>query len=126
MSARELRERFTALAMKQVSGEHLLQRWLELLEGNSTEHLPAGSLILPKAATDEHVIALQRLARNFHLGAEQPDVAHIMLRAGIRATGKMDVDRLIEIDAFLQKLSKLDRMGLRIGRREFAVGISRA
>ena len=58
------------------------------------EDLPADLLVLAEAAADEDMVSVQTFAREFGFGAEAADVAHVMLGAGIRATGEMNVDRV--------------------------------
>jgi hypothetical protein len=54
------------------------------------------------AAADNDVIPLGlRIvagAADIDLGGEEPDIADIMLRAGIGAAGQVDVERLVEVD----------------------------
>ncbi len=47
------------------------------------------------------VVALDLVAvlGDLHLGADEPDVADVMLRAGIRTAGEVDVDRAVELHA---------------------------
>ncbi len=99
MAAGEVAERFPRLAVSQVTLQHFLERRLELLKGNSLKHLATDGLVVAKAAADEYVIAFDRFAGELHLGTEQADVAQVMLGAGIRAAGQVDIDRLLEFDA---------------------------
>ena len=79
------------------------------------------------AAADHQVIALDLLvAAGIDLGREQADIADVMLGAGIRAAGQMNVDRLVEGDAFIQMIADGQRVALRVGEREFAAGIAGA
>ena len=55
-----------------------------------------------RAAADVDVIALDHVLAASTLVAEQADVADVVLGAGVRAAGEVDVDRLIERDARLE------------------------
>ena len=108
----ELLESFPGVPALQISRQHFFQRRLQLLKRDAAENLPAHGLVVTEAAADADVIAFQRLAGDFHLRAEQPDVAHVMLRAGIWAAGQMDVERLIEFELFLQVVRQFQRVRL--------------
>ena len=59
--------------------------------------------VRPEAAADQHVIAVDRVALLVDRDArrDQPDVADVVLRAGMMAAGEVDVDRRVERDARL-------------------------
>ena len=86
------------------------------------KNLAPHRLILAKAAADENMIAI--LAA--HLRAQTADVAHVMLRAGIRAAGEVNVHRLVEFQLLFQMLDQRQRMAFGVGLRIFAIGIARA
>ena len=122
----EFLEGLAGLAMTQVAYQNPFQRRLELLEGNSLEHLPSDGLIPAEAATDEDVVTFDGFAGYFDFRAEQADVPHVVLRAGVRAAGQVNVDRLVKLDALFEIVGQFDRVAFGVRRREFAVGIARA
>ena len=119
-------ECFSFAAMAQVTLEHFLQGRLEVVARDALEDLPPDGLSFPKAAADEDVIAVHRFAGDFDLRAEQPDVAHVVLRAGIRAAGEVDVDRLIELEPLVEIVGEFQRVTLGVRGGELAIGASRA
>ena len=121
MAGGEGLEAFALSAVAQVAAEHFLDERGQALEGDAGEDLPAHGLVCAKAAADENVVAVLALARDFRLRAEQADVAHVVLRAGVRAAGDVDVHRPVEMDALVEVVGELERVPLRVGLREFAV-----
>src|SRR5205085_2789320 len=61
---------------------------------------------LAEAAADEDVIALDLAFARGDLRAEQPDVADVVLRAGMRTAGEMDVERLVDGDARVEMVGE--------------------
>ena len=57
--------------------------------------------IRTKAAAGEQVITFDRvdILADIHLRRDQPDIADVMLRAGMMAAGDVDVERRIDADA---------------------------
>src|SRR5579863_6555156 len=103
----------------------LQQSFDELRRGiglHVAEDLAADLSVRPEAAADDDVIAIDRVAVGIDrdAGAAEPDVADVMLRAGMVTAGQMDVDRLIEPDAALAPFGDLFRMALGVGGRKFA------
>nr|WP_093154116.1 hypothetical protein [Aliiruegeria lutimaris] len=70
-----------------------------------------------RAVLVESRTGLDRLGR---CGARQPDIADIMLGAGICAAGEMDVDRAVQREACLQVAHQRGRILLAIGRGQRA------
>ena len=98
--AREGQEAFLRRgAMGQVGLEHALDGFRRILRLDVVKDLAAAHGVGSKAAADMNVIALDLIAvlGNLHLHAEQSDVADVMLRAGIRTAGEVDVDRAVEL-----------------------------
>ena len=60
-----------------------------------------------------------------HPGTHHADVADVVLGAGVRAAGEVDVDRLVEV-RLAKVIAEFDRVALGVGGGEFAVGIARA
>ena len=74
------------------------------------------------AATGDNVIAIDRvtLVIDAHPCRDEPDVADIMLSAGMMAACQMNIDRLIECDARFAPCCDILRMGLGVGGGELA------
>src|SRR5437879_2071537 len=126
MALSEFLKRLARLAMTQVAFQNPFQHRLELLEGNSLEHLPPDGLIPAEAATDEDVITFDCFAGYFDFRAEQTDVTHVMLRAGVRAAAQVNVDRLVKLDAFFEIVGQFKRVAFGVRGRELAIGIASA
>src|SRR5947208_6812495 len=88
--------------------------------------LPPQALIRTEAAADMDVIALDGVAvlRDRHPGPEQADVADIVLGAGIRAAGKMDVDRDVKLQTRFAPVSDVLGVALGVGKGETTAGIA--
>src|ERR1051326_7820435 len=114
-------EGFPVLTMAQVALEHLFQGRLEIAEGDALKDLTADGVPRAEPAPDEDVVAIDRFAGHFDLGAQQADVPHVVLGAGVRATGEVDIDRPVELKLPVEMLHQLERVTLRIGAGEFAV-----
>src|SRR5258708_778759 len=108
-------ERLAAVSAAQIAAENALDRLGQFVCCHAGEELAAYSLMLAKATTNENVVGINAFATDFCLGAEAPDIADVMLSAGIWAAGKMDVDGLIELKALFQVLDQFKRMALGIG-----------
>ena len=80
-----------------------------------------------ETAADMDVIALDRIGvlGRLHLAGDEPDVADIVLRAGVMTAGQVNVHRHVDGHAFLAPLR--DRLGVRlgVGGRKPAAAISR-
>ena len=82
--------------------------------------------MLAKAATNENMVSIDAFAADFGFGTEATDIADVMLSAGIRAAGQMDVHWLIELEAFFQVLDQFQSMALGIGLGIFAIAVAGA
>ena len=60
------------------------------------------------------------------LGREQPDVADVVLRTGIRAAGEMNVERRVDLQARIEMIGDCESVALGIARRELAARIAGA
>src|SRR5207237_10123767 len=80
--------------------------------------------VWPEAAANQHVIAVDRVAVlvNGHAGGDQPDVADVVLCAGMTAAGEMDVDGRVERDARLAPGGNLLRLLLGVRGGETTTG----
>ena len=61
-----------------------------------------------------------------HFGADQADIADVMLRAGMMTAGQMDIQRDVDRHPRLAPVADRGSMALGIGRRKFATGIAGA
>src|SRR5262245_18070990 len=107
-------EAYPALATPEKAAQHLFQERLETIEIDRVEDLPADRLVCPKTAADENVVTIHAFTAELRLRAEQADVAHVMLGAGVRAAGEMDVHGLVELDPLVEIVGELEGMSLRI------------
>src|SRR5712672_4781407 len=82
----------------------------------------------PEAAAHQDVIALDGVAlvRGRHPRPDQPDVADIVLGAGVMASGEMDVHRTVEREARLAPIRDFLGVALGVGGREAAADIAGA
>src|SRR5215472_437464 len=81
-----------------------------------------------EAAARDEMIALDGIValagRDF--GGKQPDVADVMLCAGMVAAGQMDVERRVDVDAPLAPIDDLGSVQLGVRGSELAAGIAGA
>src|SRR6516164_3543672 len=132
MSAREIGEAFLrACAVGEIGLEYPFDCRRRIVGFDVAIDLAAALRLRTKAAADMDVIGLGLILvvgalGLANLGAKKPDIADVMLRAGIRATGEMNVERGIERHAAFAPLR--DRFGvpLGIGHRQAATGIAGA
>src|SRR5207237_8133814 len=70
--------------------------------------------IRTKAAAGKQMIALDRIniLADINLRRDQPDIADVMLRAGMMAAGDVDVERRVDVDARLAPVADLGGMAL--------------
>src|SRR5579862_9927028 len=87
--------------MGEIGLEHAFDGFRRVLGFDVVENLAAAHGVGAEAAADMDVIALDLIAVlvDLDLHAEKANVADVMLRAGIGAAGKMDVDRAVDLDA---------------------------
>src|SRR5437016_13073546 len=81
----EREESLTTLAMRQIALQDALDGARRILGLHVLVDLAAESRVRPEAAADQHVIAVDRVALLIDRNArrDQPDVADVMLRAGV-------------------------------------------
>src|SRR5688572_11505771 len=104
MPARERQERLVGRrAISEIGLEHPLDGPWRVGRLHVTEELAAERRIRTEAAADMDMIALDRIGilADLDLAGDQPDVADVVLRAGMMASGEMDVDRRLQCDARL-------------------------
>ena len=97
-----------------------------MFDRDALEDLAAERFVVAEAAANEDVVAFFGFAGDFDGGAEEADVADVMLGAGVRAAGEMDVDRLIEGEFFLEVIGEFAGVFFGVGGREFAIGVAGA
>src|SRR5580704_1477033 len=115
-------------AVAQIGLEHALDRLRRIIGFDVVKNLAAAGGVGAKTAADVDVIALDLIAvlGHLHLGANEADVADVMLRAGIRAAGEMDVERAVELHAGFAPVRDLLGMALGVGQSEPAAGTAGA
>src|SRR6266404_830754 len=76
----------------------------------------------------EQVITLDGvvLLADRHFGADQADIADVMLRAGMMAAGQMNIERGVNRYPWLAPVADRGGVAFGIGRRKLAAGIPRA
>ncbi len=114
--------------MAEIGFQHALDRLRRILGFDVVINLAAAGGVRAETAADMDVIALDLIAvfRHLHLGADEADVADVMLRAGIRAAGEMDVERAVELHAGFAPVRDLLGMALGVGQSEPAAGTAGA
>src|SRR5262249_56278006 len=82
--------------------------------------LPSESLVGTEAAADMDVVALDGVAvlRDRHSGAEKPDVADVVLSAGIGAAREVDVHRAVKLQPRLAPVRDVFAVPLAVRERE--------
>src|SRR5271157_2461780 len=95
--AGEIGKAFAAIAFREIDLQHVLKQSGQLIKCHTSKNLVGDSLFFSKTATEDHVVTFDCVATLIHLCPKQADVAHVVLGARIRATGQMDVNRLIEL-----------------------------
>src|SRR5262249_55643746 len=116
--ARERREAFLrARAMNEIGFEHPLDWRRRVVGFDLAADFAAALRVRAEAAADMDVVRLRLIpvVRSLRLGAKKPDIADVVLRAGIRAAGEVDVERGIERDAALAPLHNRFGMALGVG-----------
>src|SRR4029453_5572878 len=72
----------------QIAAQDSLQQQRQFVVRYAAEDLATHGLVFAEPPAKEDMIAVERFARTLHLRAEQPDVAHVVLRTGVWASGK--------------------------------------
>ncbi len=99
--------------MGEIAFEHAFDDARRVLRLHVAINLAAERRVRAEAAADIDVIAFDLLLAILDLAGKQPDVADVVLRTGMMAAGKMDVDRSVERDARLAPLR--DVLGVTLG-----------
>src|SRR6516225_10121233 len=115
-------------AMREIGLEHTLDGGRRVFSLDVAVDLPSESLVGTEAAADMDVVALDGVAvlRDRHSGAEEPDVADIVLSAGIGAAREVDVYRAVELQPRLAPVRNVLAVALGVGERETAADIAGA
>src|SRR6516225_1144698 len=114
--------------MREIGLEHALDGGRRVFSLDVAVDLPSESLVGTEAATDMDVVALDGVAvlRDRHPGAEKPDVADVVLSAGIGTPREVDVHRAVELQPRLAPVRDVLGMALGVGERQTAAGIAGA
>src|SRR5215831_10743409 len=127
--AQEGEEAFVARsAMRQISFQDAHDRARRLLGNNVSIELAPERGIRAETTANQTVITLDRIGLFvlLHFAGEEADLRNEMLRAGVMATGQMDIDRRVESHSRLAPACDLLGMAFGIGGRKLAAGIARA
>src|SRR6266567_2849868 len=120
MPAGERDERFVGLPFCEIRLEHAFQQHGKFVERNAGENLFADARVRATATAENDVVTFHRFAAEIDLHALQSDVADVVLRAGIGAAGEVDVEGMIEVNAFVEMRRERERLPFRIGGGPFA------
>src|SRR5262249_61970683 len=114
--------------MREIGLEHTLDGGRRVFSFDVAVDLPSESLVGTQAAADMDVVALDGVAsrRDRHSGAEKPDVADVVLSAGIGAAREVDVHRAVELQPRLAPVRDVLGVALGVGERETAADIAGA
>src|SRR5262249_16108364 len=115
-------------AVREIGLEHALDGLRRILGFDVVVDLRRDRRVWAETATDVNVVALDRVAifGGLHFAAQQSHVTHLMLRAGVMASGEMDVDRAVERDTAFAPARDLLGMPLAVGGGELATDIAGA
>src|SRR5262245_39764516 len=102
MAAREVEEALFSNTMIEVSAQHFLEEGWDFRERHVAPHFAADAAPVAIASTHENVVALDHVVPSRDLRTEKADISNIVLGAGVRAAGQVDVDRLIELEPSLK------------------------
>ena len=100
----KLEKRFVRLALTRVGLEKPLHDWWQISEPDRGDQFARNALVLIGTAADDNLIAFFAA----HLRAQQTDVADVMLCAGVRAAGDVQINRLVDLEAAIEMFAKLD------------------
>src|SRR3954449_2235214 len=111
--------------MGEIGLEQLFNRFGRILGFDVAINFSAQIGVGAEAATCEQVIAFHALVvvANRDSGGDQPDIADVVLRAGMMASRYMDVERSIDRNSRLAPVADLGSMTFGVRRRKFAAGI---
>ena len=106
-------------AVREIRLQQLLHRLRRVLGLEVVIDLLPDIGIRTEPAAGEQVITLDGvvLLADRNLGADQPDIADVVLRAGMVAAGEMDVERRVDLDARFAPVADRGGMALGIGGR---------
>src|SRR5262245_30803986 len=97
MPSGEIAEGFAGVTADLINPQHPFQQPRDLVEGNPFEDLLSDVRAGAGAAPEHNMITLDPGGSDFD--PLQSNVAHVMLRAGIRTACQMNIDRLIQRNA---------------------------
>lgn len=99
MAAREIGEAFPGQSTIQVDGQNAFDLLGNFGNWDETSCWNGHAAFATIAATQEKVEARALIGFGIHLGGQESNISDEMLGAGMTASGKMDIDGLIEADA---------------------------
>jgi len=106
ISPRKFLERFaSAIPASEIDAENPLDRGNKFAGGKSGKDLTANFAMAPKTTADKDMVGVDTLPIDSGFGPETADVAYVMLSTGIWTSCDMNVDRLIKLDSFLERLN---------------------
>ena|SRR5205823_5677485 len=114
MAAGEVDKTFAAIALCEIDLKNVLQQPGQFVKGDTMKNLARDGLFFSETATENHVVTFDRITALLYLRPKQADIAHVMLSAGIRAAGQMNVNWLIELQFLLQMARQEDSLPLRV------------
>jgi hypothetical protein len=114
MSGGELPERFAGQPVFEIPTQDFLHDRWQHAYADPIKQLPTNLGVSAEGASNKNVVPFQRFSRHLYFRAEQANVTDVVLGAGIRTTGQMDVDWLIELKTFIELTHQLKRVPLGI------------
>ncbi len=105
-----------------VGGEEAVHNGRQVGEADRGDQFARDALVLVGAAAEDDLVALFAA----DLDAHQADVADVVLRAGVRAAGDVQVDGCMIVEARVEMSGECDGVGLGVGRGEAAALIAGA
>src|SRR5258708_29933376 len=110
----------------EIGAQHRLDPIWQLRSRNRRPDLAADAALIAGAAADIDGVALDHVLALGHAHAEQADIADIMLRAGMRAAGEMDIERLVERQPGVEMLDERRGVALGVARRKLTSRVAGA
>src|SRR5512138_3985897 len=115
-----LRERVERLVLR--GPQQAFDDEWNLRRGQVPKQFPAERALVAESAAGVDVIALDLRLAVGDLRAEEPDVADVVLGAGVGAAGEMDVHWLRDLQPGIHVIGDRQGMRLRVARGELAAG----
>ena len=123
MSRREILEGFRTASFFEIDKQDPFDEGLQLFKRNCLENLATHRLSFSEAAADADVVSFALVTR---FDPEKANVANVVLGAGVRAAGDVQVDRLLDLEEAVEPVGESYGVGLGIGGGEAATVVARA